>query len=137
MTLHHAARDGFSTQAEAYVRGRPEYPTAIQDWLRAELSLRTGCTVVDLGAGTGKFTSQLTASGARVLAVEPITAMADQLRKEQPGVQILEGTADRIPLADSSCDAVVCAQSFHWFATETALAEIRRVLRPGGSLGLV
>jgi ubiquinone/menaquinone biosynthesis C-methylase UbiE len=42
-----------------------------------------------------------------------------------------------MPLADRSVDAVICAQCFHWFANTQALAEIRRVLKPGGALGLV
>ena len=52
-------------------------------------------------------------------------------------MRALEGTATAIPLADQSVDAVVCAQAFHWFAAAEALREIHRVLRPGGTLGLV
>ena len=52
-------------------------------------------------------------------------------------VEALEGTAESIPLGDDSVDAVVVAQAFHWFDPDPALAEIARVLRPGGSLGLI
>jgi SAM-dependent methyltransferase len=48
-----------------------------------------------------------------------------------------EGTAESIPLPDGSVDAVTVAQAFHWFDAEAALAEIHRVLRPGGGLGLI
>ena len=54
-----------------------------------------------------------------------------------PGAEVLDGTAEAIPLADGSVDAVTVAQAFHWFDGEAALAEIHRVLRPGGALALV
>src|SRR4029077_945210 len=54
-----------------------------------------------------------------------------------PGVHAMAGTAQAMNLPDSATDAVVCAQAFHWFATESDLAEIHRVLKPGGKLGLV
>ncbi len=138
MSIHHAA-EGYDTQATAdtYARGRPDYPAALDAWLRDTLGLHTGSTVLDLGAGTGKFTPRLLATGARVVAVEPVQAMRDKLHATYGHVQVLDGRADAIPLPDASLDVVVCAQSFHWFATPDALAEIRRVLKPGGRLGLV
>src|SRR5471030_3343863 len=63
--------------------------------------------------------------------------MLDKLSTALPQVQTCAGTADSIPLPDASVDAVVCAQSFHWFSTHAALAEILRVLKPGGKLGLI
>ncbi|MGN5477362.1 class I SAM-dependent methyltransferase [Cupriavidus basilensis] len=135
--IHHAAAEGFAAQAATYARGRPEYPEGIGDWLRGTLGLGPGKTVVDLGAGTGKFTRRLAATGAAVIAVEPVDEMRAQLSAALPAVQAVAGTAEAIPLPDASVDAVVCAQAFHWFANEHAMAEIRRVLRPGGTLGLV
>ena len=76
-------------------------------------------------------------TGAEVIAVEPVAEMREQLTAGLPRIQALEGTAQALPLADASVDAVLCAQAFHWFASEEALAETRRVLKPGGSLGLV
>jgi len=138
MSLHHAA-DGYNTAATAdtYARGRPDYPPVLDAWLRDTLGLDVGRYVLDLGAGTGKFTPRLLATGARVIAVEPVAAMRAKLHASLPHVQALDGRADALPLPDASLDAVVCAQSFHWFATPQALAEIRRVLKPGGRLGLV
>ncbi|NOV24697.1 class I SAM-dependent methyltransferase [Cupriavidus necator] len=135
--VHQAAAQGFASQADTYARGRPEYPAEIDPWLRGALGLHPGRAVLDLGAGTGKFTRWLVHTGATVTAVEPVAQMRAQLAAAVAPVQALEGSAEAIPLADASVDAVVCAQAFHWFANAQALAEIRRVLRPGGRLGLV
>jgi SAM-dependent methyltransferase len=130
--LHPATR-GFGLAADAYERGRPDYPAAAIDWLVDRLGLRPGRTVVDLAAGTGKLTRLLVPTGADVIAVEPIAEM----RAKIEGARVLEGTAEAIPLADASADAVTVAQAFHWFRPEDALREIHRVLRPGGGLALV
>jgi len=135
--VHPSAAQGFAAAAQTYVRGRPGYPAELAGWLAGDLELGTGRTCVDLGAGTGKFTRLLVQTGAEVIAVEPVAEMRDQLVAGLPGTRALEGTAQAMPLADATVDAVVCAQAFHWFADTAALAEIHRVLRPGGRLGLV
>lgn len=135
--IHRAAAQGFAAHAEAYARGRPDYPPQAIDWLRDDLALAPGKTVLDLGAGTGKFLSTLRKTGATMIAVEPVAAMRAQLLAKNPDVAALEGAAEAISLPDASLDAVVCAQAFHWFATPRALSEIRRALKPGGMLGLI
>lgn len=136
-SIHSAALEGFSAEAAAYFRGRPGYSTALLPWLRDRLLLGPGRNVVDLGAGTGKFTGLLLRSGAKVIAVEPVEAMRAQLIGSLPQVDALAGTAEAIPLKTGSVHAVACAQSFHWFATQGALQEMHRILAPGGTLGLV
>ena len=135
--VHPAAAKGFAGGAESYRRGRPDYPPETDAWLRHDLGIGPSSTVLDLGAGTGKFTARLVASGAAVFAVEPVTEMRAGLAEHVPAADVRAGTAEAIPLPDASLDAVVCATSFHWFATPAALAEIRRVLKPGGRLGLI
>jgi SAM-dependent methyltransferase len=135
--VHPSAAQGFAAAAGAYARGRPSYPAELLPWLTGNLGLGPGQTCVDLGAGTGKSTRLLAETGAEVIAVEPVAEMRDQLAAALPGIRVLEGTAQALPLAGAAMDAVVCAQAFHWFASTEALAEIHRVLKPGGRLGLV
>ncbi|XVO89764.1 class I SAM-dependent methyltransferase [Pseudomonas palleroniana] len=135
--VHASAQQGFSTQAATYVQGRPDYPRQLIGWLGEALGVEPQSTVIDLGAGTGKFTRLLSTLTPALIAVEPIAAMAAQLTRSLPDVRLVEGTAESIPLGDATADAVVCAQAFHWFATQAALAQIHRVLKPGGRLGLV
>src|SRR4051794_3171613 len=128
---------GFGRRAGEYERGRPGYPEAAIELLARELPLGAGRRLLDLAAGTGKLTRMLVATGAEVLAVEPVAEMRAQLERVVPQVRALEGTAEAIPLADGALDAVTVAQAFHWFDAERALPEIRRVLAPGGALALV
>ena len=125
---------GYARSAGAYERGRPGYPPAAVDYLVARLRLGPGRTVVDLAAGTGKLTRSLLASGAEVIAVEPVAEMRAEL---PPGARAVDGTAEQMPLSSGSADALTVAQAFHWFDGNAALAEIHRVLRPGGALALV
>src|SRR5262245_59341370 len=135
--VHPFAAEGFARGADAYVRGRPDFPPAVREWLRDDLRLSDRSVALELGAGTGKFTARLLETGARVIAVDPVEQMLAQLKRNTTGATALLGTAEHIPLADGAADAVVCAQAFHWFATPVALAEIHRVLKPGGMLGLI
>jgi ubiquinone/menaquinone biosynthesis C-methylase UbiE len=135
--VHHAARSGFSKASSAYVSGRPGYPKEIDSWLRDTLGMCSNKRVVDLAAGTGKFTAHLLQTGADVIAVEPVQPMLDELRRSYPSACAKEGNATHIPLEDESADALFCAQAFHWFASEETMNEIRRVLKPGGVFGLI
>jgi SAM-dependent methyltransferase len=133
--VHDAAARGFARSAGAYDRARPEYPPEAVGWLAERLRLGAGRTVVDLAAGTGKLTRPLAATGAAVIAVEPVAEM--RARIGPAAARALEGTAEAMPLPDASADAVTVGQAFHWFDGPAALAEIHRVLRPGGALALV
>jgi ubiquinone/menaquinone biosynthesis C-methylase UbiE len=130
--MHRAAAVGFARSAAAYERGRPGYPEAAVRHVVAELPPRA--VVLDLAAGTGKLTRALLDAGLRVIAVEPVAEMRAAL---PASAGALEGTAEAIPLADGSVDAVTVGQAFHWFDGDAALAEIARVLRPGGLLALI
>jgi ubiquinone/menaquinone biosynthesis C-methylase UbiE len=129
--------NAFGPAAGDYERARPSYPAAAIDVLQRELGIGPGSTVCDLAAGTGKLTRLLVPSGATVLAVEPVPGMRDELRAAVPDVEVVDGTAEAMPFPDASIDAVTVAQAFHWFRFDEALAEIGRVLRPGGGLAIL
>jgi SAM-dependent methyltransferase len=137
MSVDRIASSGFQAGADAYERARPGYPPAAVAWLVKRLRIHSGSCVVDLGAGTGKLTELLVSIGARLIAVEPVDAMRARLAALLPTVATVGASAEAIPLAPGSARAVVAAQAFHWFDAPRALAEIHRVLEPGGGLGLM
>jgi len=129
--------EAFGAAAADYERARPSYPAQAIATLRSEAQIGPGRRVCDLAAGTGKLTRLLAGTGAEVVAVEPVAGMRAQLAEVLPEIDVLDGTAEAIPLRDASVDAVTVAQAFHWFKFEPALAEIRRVLAPGGSIAIL
>lgn len=130
--LHRFARS-FDTVADAYDRGRPSYPRPAVEWLVGTEQK----SVLEVGAGTGKLTEQLVALGHDVHATDPSREMLDVLKERLPDVRSSYAAAESLPALDASVDVVVCAQAFHWFDQEAALAEFARVLRPGGRVALL
>ena len=135
--VHRAAATGFGRAAGSYERSRPDYPIEAVDRLVQELEVSRGCSLLDLGAGTGKLTRMLVPTGARITALEPVDPMRRTLAGTVPQAHVVGGTAEAIPATDVSFDAVVCAQAFHWFDGHRALAEVHRVLRPRGRFALL
>ena len=123
----------FGGVADAYERGRPTYPDDAVTWLLGEQP----AIVLELGAGTGKLTRVVARLGHDVHATDPDEAMLAVLEREVPGIRTAVGGAEEIPLPDSSVDAVIAGQAFHWFDLDRALPEIARVLRPGGRVCLL
>ena len=117
----------FDALAEDYERGRAGWPPDLLDGIEAE-------TVLDLAAGTGKLTRLLVERFPHVVAVEPLAGMRAVLTRVAPEAEVVPGSAERIPLDDASVDAVFVAEAFHWFDSDTAVREIARVLRSGGTL---
>ncbi len=137
MTIDTIAERGFTAGADAYAKARPDYPDDCMQYIIEALGIGRTSVVADVGAGTGKFTQGLVPTGARIIAVEPLTAMRDKLNVALPSVEAIAADAESLPFDDRSIDAIVCAQSFHWFKPEAALAEFHRVLKRSGRLGLV
>jgi SAM-dependent methyltransferase len=120
----------FNRVADAYERGRPSWPPEVLDLL----PIPDEATVLDVGAGTGKLTRVLAARYAKVFALEPLAELRAILEERVPQAEALPGVAEAIPLGDGSVNAVFTGQAFHWFANDVAVAELARVLRPGGVL---
>lgn len=135
--VHESAAIGYSSAADTYEAGRPDYPAAVLDWLRDIAGVRAGRRVLEVGAGAGAFTARLTETDASVCALEPVKPMRLKLARRVPRAMVVAGTANALPFRDASIDALVCAQSFHWFATPAALRAFRQVLTADGVLALV
>jgi SAM-dependent methyltransferase len=136
MALHPLAAQ-FAEVAGVYERGRPEYAPAVVGAIAAELHIPPDALVLDLAAGTGKLTRALLGIGLDVIAVEPQAPLRDLLAASIGSERVHDGLAEAIPLPDESVVAVTVADAFHWFDHAAALAEIRRVLRPGGGLAVL
>jgi SAM-dependent methyltransferase len=132
--VHRTAAVGFDRAAEAYERARPSYPPEAIDYVVEQLGEGL---VVDLAAGTGKFTRKLVARGLDVIAVEPVAGMRATFMSVLPDVPILAGTAEGLPFEDHSIHSIVAAQAAHWFDAARAVVEFHRVLKPGGRVALI
>jgi ubiquinone/menaquinone biosynthesis C-methylase UbiE len=122
----------FGNAAREYDRIRLAPPAEAIDWFLAGDER----VVLDLAAGTGQLTRLLEDAGVDVVAVEPDERMREVLRTRSPRARVLDGVAERIPLPDASVDAVVVGSAWHWFDSGPALAEVARVVRDGGRLGV-
>lgn len=135
VSLHQQNPKGrFSGRAADYARWRPDYPAAAIDAILD--SAPDGVTIADLGAGTGISSRQLASRGARVIAIEPNPEMCALVLRGNALAPVI-GAAESIPLLKGSVRIATAFQAFHWFEAERALAEIHRVLVPGGRLALV
>jgi SAM-dependent methyltransferase len=137
MAVHEVAEEGFGKEAATYERVRPSYPADAVAWLAGNLDLGHGRTVLDLAAGTGKFTRLLVPFGATVVAAEPVDGMRRSFVAAVPGVPVVAAVAESLPIASGSAHAITVAQAFHWFDADRAFEEFGRVLRLGGRVGLI
>lgn len=136
--------------ADAFDRARPAYPPEAVRWMLEDVEPRAGAgaptggapgegpaRVVELGAGTGRFTETLVAAGCTVVAAD-----VSETTLQRAGVRVPEAgravaAAERLPFRSRSADLVTAASSFHRFDAAVALPECARVLRPGGRLALL
>ena len=135
MAIHDTAAAGYRRAGDDYEQARPAYPEAALEAMVDGLGLGPSSVVVELGAGTGKFTRLLAPLVGLMVATEPVAEMRAHLVAAVTN-PVVAGTAEAVPVATGRADAVVAATAFHWFRAEVALAEAERLLRPGGGIGL-
>jgi ubiquinone/menaquinone biosynthesis C-methylase UbiE len=136
-TVHQTAAVGFNKDAGLYDRARPSYPQKAVEQMAKTCHITPQSRILDVAAGTGKFTTMLVERGYNVTALEPVEAMRQVLRQKLPQIEILDGAATQIQLPDASIDVITIAQAFHWFANKDSLKEFHRVLKPNGYLVLI
>jgi SAM-dependent methyltransferase len=126
-------RERFTVTARDYARYRPGYPPALLDHLAAECALDARARVVDLGCGTG-ISSRFLATRFAVIGVEPNQAMLAEARAAGEGARLryVRGEAEATGLPDGCAELVAIANALHWFDLQRALAEIARLVVPGG-----
>jgi len=126
----------FGPAADLYDQVRPSYPVVAIQWALAPLGSGRH-RLADVGAGTGILTRVLGSMGHQVVAIEPDPRMRERLSETTPGVEVVDGRAEEIPLPDGRLDAAVAGQAYHWFDGESAHRELARVIRPGGVFAAV
>ncbi len=122
----------FSGRATSYIKGRPAYAKELIDFLFDSIGMNQGCSVADIGAGTGIFSKQLLEKGCNVYCVEPNEDMRRALTQNLSDFEntvIVDGDAENTKLDSSSVDFVTVAQAFHWFDVEKFLSESKRILK--------
>ena len=119
-----------------YEELRPEYAPEAVAWVAERCGIGPGSRVVDLAAGTGRLSGLFLQLGVDVIVVEPAANMRAVLEERFPAVRAIVATAESMPIDDGAVDAVVVGNAFHHFERDAAMAEIHRVLRPGGALAV-
>jgi ubiquinone/menaquinone biosynthesis C-methylase UbiE len=125
-------------EAIRYDRTRPTPPPALLNILTQLIHMPHPALVVDLGSGTGLSTTIWGERAQRVIGIEPNADMRTQARCKlayhpyAARIEYREGLAHQTGLPDGCADIVTCAQSLHWMEPNSTLAEVARILRPGG-----
>lgn len=120
---------------KTYNTTRKADPRITQMILR-QLKLEPSATILDIGAGTGNYSYELSKEGYRVIALEPSEIMRNQGRQHR-NLTWKEGTAEEIPLEDASIDGIICTlASHHFHDLSVSFQEMRRVLKEGGKIVL-
>ncbi|MDD5190824.1 MAG: methyltransferase domain-containing protein [Dehalococcoidales bacterium] len=133
-------RDYFNEKAATWDKTAAEKDTAKLLKLAAELSLKTGDTVLDVGTGTGVFLPYILekiGENGFVYALDIAEKMLAQAKMKypRPNIKYICGSVEEIPLNDRVCEAVICYSSFPHFQDKAlALREMKRVLKSGGVL---
>jgi SAM-dependent methyltransferase len=135
MSEHGGVRNPFDSDqaARRYAGSRPYYHRSALDLAMTQQPIRTARLAIDVGCGTGLSAVAVADLADRVVAIDASAAMLRAARC-LPGVRYLVAAAEQIPVGDGAADLATVGGAFHWFDQAPALAELARVLRPGGYL---
>ncbi|MEN3343357.1 MAG: hypothetical protein V7644_2761 [Actinomycetota bacterium] len=125
-------RGTFEQVPELYDRARPTYPPELLDHVAA-----FGPRILEIGPGTGQATRGLAARGVSVTAVELGARLARAARRNAPEAEIVNADFEVWEPERGDFDAVVAFTAFHWLDPESRYSKAVRLLRPGGTLGVV
>ncbi|HEY0797566.1 MAG TPA: class I SAM-dependent methyltransferase [Candidatus Baltobacteraceae bacterium] len=125
----------FDPLADLYERYRSGYSAELFGALEA-YGLAVGTRVLDVGCGTALVGAELVKRGCELVGVDVSAAMLEYARKRVPSAQFLVAAAEQLPFADASFDVAIVSQAFHWFDRAPALAEMTRIVRPGGFIAV-
>ena len=121
----------FSDRSELYAKFRPGYPLGVLGVLKAETGLCAKSIVADVGSGTGISSRFFAPHVELVYAIEPNAEMRAVAEREEPvNVISVDGTAEATGLVSKAVDLVIAANAFHWFNSNAARTEFRRILKP-------
>ncbi len=125
----------FDVAAEAYDRFMGRYSIQLAPQMADLAGVRDGRRVLDVGCGPGSLTSELVSrvGAAAVSAVDPSEPFVAAARARNPGAEVLQASAERLPFADRTFDAALAQLVVHFMADPVAgLREMARVTRPDG-----
>lgn len=136
-SIDHGGTFDFGKTAVQYAKFRDIYPPLLYDRLRALGVGRPGTRWLDVGTGTGVLPLRLYEDGAEVIGADISKQQIACARAaaEQAGmpIEFIVSPAETLPVPDHSLDCVTAAQCFWYFDREAFVAELRRVLKPGGT----
>ncbi|KAH3666604.1 hypothetical protein WICMUC_005588 [Wickerhamomyces mucosus] len=141
MSVNQVSLTSFNSNHKLYDQVRPSFQESIANKFFQDLDLDKSNKVIELAAGTGKFTKNLVEyqkhSEFELFIVEPSSGMLTTFKENYPELKTYENSSYDLPFEDNSIDLIIAAQAFHWFADEKSLKEFKRVLKPNGKLGLI
>ncbi|MEV6984131.1 class I SAM-dependent methyltransferase [Sphaerisporangium sp. NPDC051017] len=133
-------RATFMEDAELYDRARPGYPVAMFDDLAEVACIGPGCSVLEIGCGTGQATVPLAEWGCRVVAVELGEAMAEIARRKLSRfhqAEVVVSAFEDWPLPERPFDVVLSATAFHWLDPNVRVDKSANAMRVGGTLATI
>ena len=128
-------KERFSRVVDDYQKHRPDYPSALLDWIVADAKLGQGARVLDVGCGTGISTRALAERGLVMIGADPNAAMLEAARKNPASsgaIEYVQADAETLVGVEGPFAAIVGGQSFHWLDLTRARARFAELLAPGG-----